>query len=174
MAKQIKSMIPQKKVYTIKDNYKLFRERYPSKKLRMNYKKYRMIYTEYIDRISEGLLMGREFNMGNKLSTLRLVKMPANHKISLLDFQKTKDEKKRKIEAGEPLEDENGYKTYRVIKTDDTYFYFYWNKKNSRAGGKSLYRITPSLKLNSRRRIAMRNEINLLNIKNISDVNNSN
>ncbi|MEA3370300.1 MAG: hypothetical protein U9Q40_03100 [Campylobacterota bacterium] len=148
----------------MKDSYKLYKKTH--KGMVMSFRLYNQIYKDYIEKIMEGISKGRTFNMKGRLSTIRLIRTPSNLWKSRLDYPKTMAEKKRKIEAGEPLVDEKGKKTYRVIDTKDNYFYIKWDKWKTRVSGQGAYKFSPLAKFLDIKREALTNKLNLINIKN--------
>tara|TARA_R110000824_G_scaffold86175_1_gene213501 strand:+ start:2372 stop:2845 length:474 start_codon:yes stop_codon:yes gene_type:complete len=125
-------------VYTFSDIYKSYIETY-----------------EYIDKvifsdichtfnigIMNYILEGKEFNMGNNLSTLSITRRERDPRSPRIDWGESNKYKKELIENGEELYDtitEKGVKWY-IYHTDEFYCKYYWRKGKCKIPNKSVYR----------------------------------
>ena len=125
-------------MYTFSDIYKSYIETY-----------------EYIDKvifsdichtfnigIMNYILEGKEFNMGNNLSTLSITRRERDPRSPRIDWGESNKYKKELIESGEELYDtitEKGVKWY-IYHTDEFYCKYYWRKGKCKIPNKSVYR----------------------------------
>ena len=125
-------------MYTFSDIYKSYIETY-----------------EYIDKvifsdichtfnigIMNYILEGKEFNMGNNLSTLSITRRERDPRSPRIDWGESNKYKKELIENGEELYDtitEKGVKWY-IYHTDEFYCKYYWRKGKCKIPNKSVYR----------------------------------
>tara|TARA_R110000765_G_scaffold160208_4_gene264355 strand:- start:208 stop:681 length:474 start_codon:yes stop_codon:yes gene_type:complete len=125
-------------VYTFSDIYKSYIETY-----------------EYIDKvifsdichtfnigIMNYILEGKEFNMGNNLSTLSITRRERDPRSPRIDWGESNKYKNELIESGEELYDtitEKGVKWY-IYHTDEFYCKYYWRKGKCKIPNKSVYR----------------------------------
>ena len=125
-------------MYTFSDIYKSYIETY-----------------EYIDKvifsdichtfnigIMNYILEGKEFNMGNNLSTISITRRERDPRSPRIDWGESNKYKKELIESGEELYDtitEKGVKWY-IYHTDEFYCKYYWRKGKCKIPNKSVYR----------------------------------
>ena len=125
-------------MYTFSDIYKSYIETY-----------------EYIDKvifsdichtfnigIMNYILEGKEFNMGNNLSTLSITRRERDPRSPRIDWGESNKYKNELIESGEELYDtitEKGVKWY-IYHTDEFYCKYYWRKGKCKIPNKSVYR----------------------------------
>tara|TARA_R110002012_G_scaffold86022_2_gene214172 strand:- start:664 stop:1134 length:471 start_codon:yes stop_codon:yes gene_type:complete len=96
--------------------------------------------------IMEYILSGKEFNMGNNLSTLSIIRRDRDPRSPRIDWGESNKYKKELLEAGEALYDsitELGTKWY-VYHTDEFYCKYYWRKGKCKIQNKSVYRFDPT------------------------------
>mgnify|MGYP003673258883 CR=1 FL=1 len=96
--------------------------------------------------IIEYILSGKEFNMGNNLSTLSIIRRDRDPRSPRIDWGESNKYKKELLEAGEALYDsitELGTKWY-VYHTDEFYCKYYWRKGKCKIQNKSVYRFDPT------------------------------
>jgi hypothetical protein len=96
--------------------------------------------------IMDYILSGKEFNMGNNLSTLSIVRRDRDPRSPRIDWGESNKYKQELLEAGEALYDsitELGAKWY-VYHTDEFYCKYYWRKGKCKVKNKSVYRFDPT------------------------------
>ena len=94
--------------------------------------------------MDEIIYRGRTFNMGERLSTLEIVKIDRNYNNPQVNWKKSLELKQKIIEEGKtPYSKENpdGEKWF-VYYTDDWYCRFYWRKQDAVVQNKTAYKFT--------------------------------
>lgn len=96
--------------------------------------------------MKEIIYNGREFNMGERLSTLQVVRVPRNFDSPTPNWKKSNELKQKIIdEGGTPKSEENpDGENWLVYYTDDWYCRFYWRKVHCVVQNKTAYRFTPT------------------------------
>ena len=88
------------------------------------------------------ILEGKEFNMGNNLSTLSIVKQARDPRSPRIDWGESNKYKKELLEEGQSLYNSDtgkGVKWY-IYHTDEFYCKYYWRKGKCKIPNKSVYR----------------------------------
>ena len=128
--------------YNLKDIYIDYQKEYSN----LDKNIYTDIIQEFNIMIMNYILEGKEFNMGNNLSTLSIVRKERDPRSPRLDWGESNKYKKELLEAGEALYDsitELGTKWY-VYHTDEFYCKYYWRKGKCKIQNKSVYRFDPT------------------------------
>ena len=130
-------------MYTINNIYKDYLEQYGED---IDKKLFRDICEEFNISIIDSLLDGAEFNMGNNLSSLSIVRVDRDPRSPRVDWGESNKYRKELEEKGEDLYD---HKTGKGIKchiyyTDRFYCKYYWKKGKCRISNKSVYRFVPT------------------------------
>ena len=92
--------------------------------------------------IMDYILDGREFNMGNNLSTISITRRDRDPRSPRIDWGESNKYKKELLDKGENLYDsitELGTKWY-IYHTDEFYCRYYWRKGKCKVPNKSVYR----------------------------------
>jgi|TARA_R110002020_G_scaffold60656_1_gene164125 hypothetical protein len=92
--------------------------------------------------IIDYILEGKEFNMGNNLSTLSIIKKDRDPRSPRLDWGESNKYKKQLLEEGQLLynvETGKGVK-WHIYHTDEFYCRYYWRKGKCKIKNKSVYR----------------------------------
>ena len=115
------------------------------------------------------ILEGREFNMGNNLSTLSIIRRDRDPRSPRIDWGESNKYKAELLQAGEALYDsitELGSKWY-VYHTDEFYCKYYWKKGKCKIKNKSVYRFDPTrgIKGNKEKLITLLKEDDLAYLK---------
>ena len=104
------------------------------------------LYTDIIQEfnimIMNYILEGKEFNMGNNLSTLSIVRRERDPRSPRLDWGESNKYKKELLEEGQLLynpETGEGVK-WHIYHTDSFYCKYYWRKGKCKIKNKSVYR----------------------------------
>jgi len=100
------------------------------------------ICSEFNMMIIDYLLDGKEFKMGNNLSTLAIVRMNRDPRIPAIDWGESNKYKDELLENGELLfnkETGEGIK-WHIYYTDGEYLKYYWRKGKCTVKNKSVYR----------------------------------
>ena len=119
--------------------------------------------------IMEYILEGKEFNMGNNLSTLSIVKHDRDPRSPRIDWGESNKYKKELLEEGQNLYNSDtgeGIKWY-VYHTDKFYCKYYWRKGKCKIKNKSVYRFdaTRGVKRNKEKLIRLLKEDDLAYLK---------
>jgi len=104
------------------------------------------ICSEFNIGIMEEILEGKEFNMGNNLSTLSIKRVDRDPRSPRVDWAESNKYKKELLEEGELLynkETDEGVK-WHIYYTDGFYCKYYWKKGKCRIPNKSVYRFDPT------------------------------
>ena len=92
--------------------------------------------------IMEYLLEGKEFNMGNNLSTLSVIRRDRDPRSPRINWGESNKYKKELLDQGKRLYDpitETGEK-WHIYYTDEFYCKYYWRKGKCKIPNKSVYR----------------------------------
>jgi hypothetical protein len=141
-------------LYTLKDIYKTYTK---DSNDTVDKNIYNSIIQEFNIMIIDYILEGKDFNMGNNLSTLSIIRRESNKY------------KKELLEEGKDLynsETGEGVKWY-IYHTDEFYCKYYWRKGKCKIPNKSVYRFdaTRGLKGNKERLITLLKEDDLAYLK---------
>ena len=152
--------------YTLKHIYKDYQDYYSDdldKSLHTN------IIQEFNIMIMDYILDGKEFNMGNNLSTLSIVRRDRDPRSPRLDWGESNKYKKELLEEGQLLynsETGEGVK-WHIYHTDEYYCKYYWRKGKCKVPNKSVYRFetTRGVKGNKEKLIRLLKEDDLAYLK---------
>ena len=100
------------------------------------------ICEEFNIMIMDYILDGKEFNMGNNLSTLSIIRRDRDPSSPRLDWGESNKYKKELLEEGQKLYDSEtgeGIK-WHIYHTDEFYCKYYWRKGKCKIKNKSVYR----------------------------------
>lgn len=114
-----------------KDMYRAFKKANP--KTDVTYSYYRAVLERFNTLVSDELLDGQTFNMGQRLGTLRVKKIKRSPNARTIDWHETK---KMWAEAGT----RDGF----VYWTDEIYYRWAWDKSKALVKNKSAYRFDPT------------------------------
>jgi|SRR5690625_522692 len=105
------------------------------------------ICEEFNERVmDEVIYKGREFNMGERLSTIEVVVADRNFNSPMVNWNESNKLKEELLSEGKELyskDNPDGEKWF-VYHTDDWYCKFHWNKSRCVVQNKSVYRFTPT------------------------------
>ena len=153
-------------LYTLKDIYQDYTKEsknYVDKSI------YNNIVQEFNMMIIDYILEGKEFNMGNNLSTLSIIRRDRDPRSPRLDWGESNKYKKELLGEGKSLynaETGEGVK-WHIYHTDEYYCKYYWRKGKCKIPNKSVYRFdaTRGLKGNKERLIYLLKEDDLAYLK---------
>ncbi len=119
--------------------------------------------------IMDYILEGKEFNMGNNLSTISIIRRDRDPRSPRIDWGESNKYKKELLKNGETLYDaitELGKKWY-IYYTDEFYCKYYWRKGKCKVPSKSVYRFdaTRGIKGNKEKLIRLLKEDELAYLK---------
>ena len=119
--------------------------------------------------IMDYILEGKEFNMGNNLSTISITRRERDPRSPRIDWGESNKYKKELLEEGQNLynsETGNGVK-WHIYHTDEFYCKYYWRKGKCKIKNKSVYRFdaTRGLKGNKEKLISLLKEDDLAHLK---------
>ena len=119
--------------------------------------------------VMDKLLEGKEFNMGNHLSTLSIVRRDRDPRSPRIDWGESNKYKQELLEEGQELynsEINKGVK-WHVYHTDEFYCKYYWRKGKCKVPNKSVYRFdaTRGIKGNKEKLISLLKEDELSYLK---------
>ena len=105
-------------------------------------KLFRDICSEFNMIIFDYILEGKEFNMGNNLSTLSIIRRERDPRSPRIDWGESNKYKKELILEGKKLYDSNTGKgeNWYIYHTDPFYCKYYWRKGKCKVSNKSVYR----------------------------------
>lgn len=107
----------------LKDTYKKYKQLNPNSKV--SEAKANIIWREFKDIvIDEILLEGKEFDMGHRLSTIKIIRQEKTHSNPKIDWNETN---KLRDENGELPKDKDG-NSIIVYYTDKWYMFCFWDK----------------------------------------------
>ena len=127
------------KIYTLRDIYKKYNQEYNTN---INSNLFRDICSEFNIMIINYVLEGKEFNMGNNLSTLSIVRKDRDPRSPRIDWGESNKYKKELLKEGKDLynsETGKGIK-WHIYHTDSFYCKYYWRKGKCKVSNKSVYR----------------------------------
>ena len=123
--------------FSTKDSYKWFKQQNPDTQI--TYAGYKHIISRFNKRVSEMVLEGRVFNMGFRLGTIRIKKIPRTFNKPTIDWGETNRLKKQGIKK-------------LVYYTDDYYYRWNWDKHKCLVKNKSVYTFQPTSGLTGNKR----------------------
>ena len=96
--------------------------------------------------IIDKILEGKEFNMGNNLSTISIIRKERDPRSPRIDWGESNKYKKELIKNGKVLYNSKTGKgkKWHIYYTDDFYCKYYWKKGKCRIPNKSVYRFDPT------------------------------
>ena len=145
-------------MYNMSDIYK----EYCKENNRVDKETFSDICAEFNIMVMDKLLEGKEFNMGNNLSTLSIVRKERDPRSPRLDWGESNKYKKELLEEGQLLynsETGKGVK-WHIYHTDEFYCKYYWRKGKCKVPNKSVYRFdaTRGIKGNKEKLISLLKE----------------
>ena len=127
------------KTYTLRDIYKAYKKEYNNN---LDSNVFRNICSEFNIMIINYILEGKEFNMGNNLSTISIIRKDRDPRSPRIDWGESNKYKKELLEENKELynsETGKGIK-WHIYYTDDFYCKYYWRKGKCKVLNKSVYR----------------------------------
>ena len=127
------------KIYTLRDIYKKYNQEYNTN---INSNLFRDICSEFNIMIINYVLEGKEFNMGNNLSTISIIRKDRDPRSPRIDWGESNKYKKELLKEGKDLynsETGKGIK-WNIYHTDSFYCKYYWRKGKCKVSNKSVYR----------------------------------
>lgn len=115
--------------FSTKDSYRWFKKENPDTQI--TYSLYKHIISRFNKRVSEEILEGQVFNMGQRLGTIRIKKIPRTFNKPTIDWGETNRLKKQGIKQ-------------LVYYTDDYYYRWNWDKHRCLVKNKSVYTFAPT------------------------------
>ena len=103
---------------------------------------FRDICSDFNMLVIDYILEGKEFNMGNNLSTLSIKRQERDPRSPKIDWGESNKYKKELLEEGQKLYDaklDAGVK-WHIYYTDSFYCKYYWKKGKCKIKNKSVYR----------------------------------
>ena len=130
-------------MYTINNIYNDYLEQYEEY---IDKKLFRDICEEFNINIIDSVLGGDEFNMGNNLSSLSIVRVDRDPRSPRVDWGESNKYRKELEEEGKSLYDHETGKgiKWHIYYTDRFYCKYYWKKGKCRISNKSVYRFVPT------------------------------
>tara|TARA_R110000824_G_scaffold158969_2_gene333082 strand:+ start:8350 stop:8823 length:474 start_codon:yes stop_codon:yes gene_type:complete len=125
-------------MYTILNIYK----DYNKEDFKIDKQTFVNICSEFNILVINELLEGKEFNMGNNLSTLSIVRKDRDPRSPRIDWGESNKYKKELLEEGRELYNPKtgeGVK-WHIYYTDEFYCKYYWRKGKCKVPNKSVYR----------------------------------
>ena len=152
--------------YTLKDIYIDYKDKYSDG---IDKSTYTDIIHQFNMMIMDYILEGKEFNMGNNLSTLSIVRRDRDPRSPRIDWGESNKYKKELLEEGQKLYDPEtdiGVK-WHIYYTDEFYCKYYWRKGKCKVPNKSVYRFdaTRGIKGNKEKLISLLKEDELSYLK---------
>ena len=152
--------------YTLKDIYIDYQNEYNDD---IDKATYTNIVQEFNIMIMDYILEGKEFNMGNNLSSLSIIRRDRDPRSPRLDWGESNKYKKELLEEGQNLYDSETGKgvKWHIYHTDEFYCKYYWRKGKCKIPNKSVYRFdaTRGLKGNKEKLINLLKEDELAYLK---------
>lgn len=101
---------------------------------------------DFNEQVIDMILEGGEFNMGNNLSTISILRMERDPNKRVIDWAESNKYKAELIASGDELYNNNTGKGVRwhIYYTDDYYCKYYWYKGRCKIKNKSVYRFDAS------------------------------
>jgi len=127
--------------YTSVDIFKNYKEQGGS----LSRKEFQAITVDFNTMVMDQIIYkGRTFNMGERLSTLEIVKIERDYSNPRVNWKKSNELKQKIIdEGGTPRSQENpDGENWLVYYTDKWYCKFHWHKKKCVIQNKTAYRFT--------------------------------
>ena len=141
--------------HNLKDIYEAYVEEYGD----IDKFLFRDICEEFNMLIIEYILEGKEFNMGNNLSTISIIRRDRDPRSPRIDWGESNKYKKQLLEEDQKLYNPNTGKgvKWHIYHTDDFYCKYYWRKSKCKITNKSVYRFdaTRGIKGNKEKLIAL-------------------
>ena len=135
----------------------------------VDYSTFRNICSDFNILIFDYILEGKEFNMGNNLSTLSIIRRDRDPRSPRINWGESNKYKKELLKEGKKLYDsETGEgESWYIFYTDEFYCKYYWRKGKCNIPNKSVYRFdaTRGLKGNKDRLIRLLKEDDLAYLK---------
>ena len=155
-----------KMAYTLKDIYIDYKDEYNDD---IDKPTYTDIVHQFNMMIMDYILEGKEFNMGNNLSTLSIIRRDRDPRSPRLDWGESNKYKKELLEEGQKLynpETGEGVK-WHIYHTDEFYCKYYWRKGKCKIPNKSVYRFdaTRGVKGNKEKLISLLKQDDLAYLK---------
>ena len=107
---------------------------------------FKQICEEFNMLVIESILEGKEFSMGNNLSTISIRRIERNPSKPTIDWWESNKYKQELLAEGTELfdaETEKGKKWF-IYYTDPWYCKYHWQKSKCKISNKSAYRFTPT------------------------------
>ena len=107
---------------------------------------FKQICEEFNMQVMDTILDGKEFSMGNNLSTLSIRRIERNPSRPTIDWWESNKYKQELLAEGKQLynaETKTGEKWF-VYYTDPWYCKYHWQKSRCKISNKSAYRFTPT------------------------------
>ena len=115
--------------FSTKDSYKWYKQLNPDSPV--TYALYKHIISRFNKRVSERILEGQVFNMGQRLGSIRIKKITRTFNKPTIDWGETNRLKKQGIKK-------------LVYYTDDYYYRWNWDKHRCLVKNKSVYTFAPT------------------------------
>ena len=152
--------------YTLKDIYIDYKDKYSDD---IDKSTYTDIVHQFNMMIMDYILEGKEFNMGNNLSTLSIIRRDRDPRSPRIDWGESNKYKKELLEEDQNLYDAEtgeGVK-WHIYYTDEFYCKYYWRKGKCKVKNKSVYRFdaTRGIKGNKEKLINLLKEDELAYLK---------
>lgn len=123
--------------YSTKDAYKAYLKKNP--KTTVTYALYKHIIAEFNKKVAEKVLDGQVFNMGHRLGSIRIKRIPRSFNKPAIDWYETNKLKEQGIKK-------------LVYYTDEYYFRWNWDKHRCMVKNKSVYTFSPTAGKNGNRK----------------------
>jgi len=151
--------------HTLRDIYKSYTKEYGD----IDKLLFRGICSDFNIMIMDYILEGKEFNLGQNLSTLSIIRRDRDPRSPRIDWGESNKYKQELLDSGEKLydpESETGTK-WHIYHTDSFYCKFYWKKGRCKVKNKSVYKFEASrgLKGNKEKLISLLKEDELAYLK---------
>ena len=107
---------------------------------------FKSICSEFNIAIIDYILEGKEFNMGNHLSSLSVRQIERNNNKPTIDWGESNIYKKELLDRGEELFNKDTGKgvKWHIYYTDSKYYRYFWNKGKCKIPNKSVYKFIPT------------------------------
>lgn len=115
--------------YSAQDAYRWYKKNNPNSQV--TYSMYKHVISEFNKKVSQRIMDGEIFNMGHRLGTIRIKRIPRSFNKPTIDWGETNKLKKQGIMK-------------IVYFTDDFYFRWNWDKYRCRVKNKSVYTFAPT------------------------------
>ena len=152
--------------YTLRDIYKIYSA---EAKKPVDSLTFRNICSEFNIGIMDYILEGKEFNLGNNLSTISISRQDRDPRNPRIDWGESNKYRKELLAEGKDIYDASTGKgeQWFIYHTDPFYCKFYWNKGRCKVKNKSVYRFdaTRGIKGNKEKLIKLLKEDDLAYLK---------